>query len=89
MTSATRRNPAAEVEIEFAVDRSEEARFAQEPLAEGEFFVLTCSVDDETEVRAAAQAALATLDRVATIAAYSPSVSYPNTGLGQALKADQ
>jgi uncharacterized protein (DUF1501 family) len=33
------------------------------------------------------QAALATLDRVATVAAYSPSASYPNTGLGQALKA--
>jgi ubiquinone/menaquinone biosynthesis C-methylase UbiE len=34
------------------------ALYAQEPLAKGEFFVLTCSVDDETEVRAAAQAAL-------------------------------
>ncbi len=33
------------------------------------------------------QAALATLDRVATVAAYNSSVAYPNTGLGQALKA--
>src|SRR5439155_7562496 len=33
------------------------------------------------------QAALATLDRVATVASYSPSVTYPNTGLGQALRA--
>jgi hypothetical protein len=30
----------------------------QEPLAEGEFFELTRAVDDETRVRAAAQAAL-------------------------------
>ena len=33
------------------------------------------------------QAALATLDRVATVAAYVPSVTYPNDGLGQALRA--
>jgi hypothetical protein len=32
--------------------------YAQEPLAEGEFFALTRPVDDETAVRAAAQAAL-------------------------------
>jgi uncharacterized protein (DUF1501 family) len=34
-----------------------------------------------------AQAALATLDRVASVAAYAPSVTYPNSGLGQALRA--
>lgn len=34
-----------------------------------------------------AQAALATLDRVATVASYTGTVSYPNTGFGQALKA--
>jgi len=33
------------------------------------------------------QAALATLDRVATVAAYAPSTTYPNTGFGQALRA--
>jgi len=33
------------------------------------------------------QAALATLDRVATVATYSPSLTYPNTGLGQAMRA--
>jgi uncharacterized protein (DUF1501 family) len=33
------------------------------------------------------QAALGTLDRVATVASYSPSVAYPNTGLGQAIRA--
>jgi len=33
------------------------------------------------------QAALATLDRVASVAAYTPSVTYPNDGLGQALRA--
>jgi uncharacterized protein (DUF1501 family) len=33
------------------------------------------------------QAALATLDRVATVAAYTSSITYPNTGLGLALKA--
>jgi len=33
------------------------------------------------------QAALATLDRVATVAAYVPSVAYPNNGLGQALRS--
>ena len=33
--------------------------YVAEPLAEGEFFELTRMVDDETEVRAAAQAALA------------------------------
>jgi uncharacterized protein (DUF1501 family) len=33
------------------------------------------------------QAALATLDRVATVAAYAPSLTYPNTGFGSALKA--
>ena len=38
-------------------------------------------------VYGSAQAALATLDRVATVAAYTPSLTYPNTGLGQALRA--
>lgn len=33
------------------------------------------------------QAALNTLDRVATVASYSPSETYPNTGFGQALRA--
>ena len=31
--------------------------------------------------------ALATLDRVATVAQYVPTVTYPNTGLGSALRA--
>src|SRR5262249_48167892 len=31
------------------------------------------------------QEALATLDRVATVAQYSPSATYPNTGFGQAM----
>ena len=35
------------------------AVYVAEPLAEGNFFELTRMVDDETEVRAAAQAALA------------------------------
>ena len=34
-----------------------------------------------------ARAALATLDRVATVAAYAPSTAYPNTPLGQAMRA--
>ena len=34
-----------------------------------------------------AGAALATLDRVATVASYVPSLTYPNTGLGLALRA--
>ena len=34
-----------------------------------------------------AREALATLDRVATVAAYTPSLTYPNTGFGQALRA--
>jgi uncharacterized protein (DUF1501 family) len=38
-------------------------------------------------VYGSAQAALATLDRVATVATYGGTVAYPNTGLGQALKA--
>ena len=33
------------------------------------------------------QAALGTLDRVATVAQYAPTVTYPNTGFGQALRA--
>jgi uncharacterized protein (DUF1501 family) len=33
------------------------------------------------------QAAMATLDRVATVAQYAPTVTYPNTGFGQALRA--
>ena len=33
------------------------------------------------------QAALATLDRVATVASYKPSPAYPNTGFAQALQA--
>ena len=33
------------------------------------------------------QAALATLDRVATVASYRPSPAYPNTGFAQALQA--
>jgi uncharacterized protein (DUF1501 family) len=38
-------------------------------------------------VSASAQAALATLDRVASVGQYRPSVAYPNNGFGQALKA--
>jgi uncharacterized protein (DUF1501 family) len=38
-------------------------------------------------VYGSAQAALATLDRVATVATYTASVTYPNTGFGQALRA--
>src|SRR5229473_3399088 len=38
-------------------------------------------------VSTSAQAALATLDRVAAVGQYTPSVSYPNNGFGQALKA--
>jgi len=38
-------------------------------------------------VYGSAQAALATLDRVATAATYTGTVAYPNTGLGQALRA--
>ena len=38
-------------------------------------------------VNSTAQAALGTLDRVATVAAYRPSLTYPNNGLGQALQA--
>ncbi len=38
-------------------------------------------------VNSTAQAALATLDRVATVAAYRPSLTYPNNGFGQALQA--
>jgi uncharacterized protein (DUF1501 family) len=38
-------------------------------------------------VYSSSQAALATLDRVATVASYAGTVTYPNTGLGLALKA--
>jgi len=38
-------------------------------------------------VATTAQAAMATLDRVAAVGAYAPSVTYPNTGFGQALQA--
>lgn len=38
-------------------------------------------------VNSTTQAALGTLDRVATVAAYRPAVTYPNNGLGQALTA--
>jgi uncharacterized protein (DUF1501 family) len=38
-------------------------------------------------VYSSAQEALGTLDRVATVAQYVPSLTYPNTGLGQALRA--
>lgn len=38
-------------------------------------------------VNATAQAALATLDRVAAVAAYTPTTVYPRTGLGRALQA--
>lgn len=38
-------------------------------------------------VYGSAQAAMATLDRVASVAQYSPSLTYPNTPLGQALRA--
>jgi uncharacterized protein (DUF1501 family) len=38
-------------------------------------------------VYGSSQAALATLDRVATVAAYAPSTTYPNTGFGQAMRA--
>jgi uncharacterized protein (DUF1501 family) len=38
-------------------------------------------------VNACAQAAFATLDRVSTVGAYVPSVTYPNNGFGLALRA--
>jgi len=38
-------------------------------------------------VNSTAQAALSTLDQVARVAAYAPSVTYPNNGFGQALRA--
>jgi uncharacterized protein (DUF1501 family) len=38
-------------------------------------------------VNATAQSAFATLDRVATVGAYVPSVTYPNNGFGLALRA--
>jgi uncharacterized protein (DUF1501 family) len=38
-------------------------------------------------VNSTAQAALSTLDRVATVATYRPAVTYPNNGFGQALQA--
>src|SRR5215510_11089386 len=38
-------------------------------------------------VYGSAQEALATLDRVATVGAYTPSTTYPNTGFGQAMRA--
>jgi uncharacterized protein (DUF1501 family) len=38
-------------------------------------------------VNSTTQAALATLDRVATVAAYRPSLTYPNSGFAQALQA--
>jgi uncharacterized protein (DUF1501 family) len=38
-------------------------------------------------VYGSAQAAMATLDRVASVASYQPSTAYPNTGLGLALRA--
>lgn len=38
-------------------------------------------------VNGTTQAALGTLDRVASVATYAPSVTYPNSGFGQALRA--
>ena len=38
-------------------------------------------------VTGSAQAAMATLDRVAAVGTYKPSVAYPNNGFGQALQA--
>jgi uncharacterized protein (DUF1501 family) len=38
-------------------------------------------------VNSTAQAAFATLDRVAAVASYQPTTTYPNTGVGQALRA--
>lgn len=38
-------------------------------------------------VNSTAQGALGTLDRVATVATYRPSLTYPNNGFGQALQA--
>ena len=38
-------------------------------------------------VNSTTQAALGTLDRVATVATYRPAVTYPNNGFGQALQA--
>jgi uncharacterized protein (DUF1501 family) len=38
-------------------------------------------------VNSTTQAAMGTLDRVATVASYRPAVTYPNNGFGQALQA--
>ncbi len=48
----------------------------------------TCPVDQPhlAFVNSTAQAAFATLDRVAQVATYAPTVTYPNNGFGQALQ---
>jgi uncharacterized protein (DUF1501 family) len=42
---------------------------------------------DVAFVSSTVQAAMATIDRVASVATYRPSVTYPNNGFGQALQA--
>ncbi len=64
------------VEAEYSVAAAQ-AIFSHVPISQPQLSFVTST----------AQAALATLDRVAAVAAYSPSVVYPTTGLGEALQA--
>jgi uncharacterized protein (DUF1501 family) len=63
---------------EAAAERSAATRLASH---------LPASQPELAFVYASAQAALATLDRVATVATYTSSITYPNTGFAQALRA--
>jgi SAM-dependent methyltransferase len=64
------------------------AVYVAEPLAEGDFFELTRIVDDETEVRAAAQAALAEATRAGLERATSVDYDVPLSLVGMpALRA--
>jgi len=74
------------------VIRSDGAVYVAEPLAEGNFFELTRMVDDEVEVRAAAQAALARasaagLHRATTVDYEAPLTVAGLTGLRERIVA--
>ena len=67
----------------FSPSGEDEARDTATTLA----FHLPVSDPHLSFVNSTTLAAMATLDRVATVAAYAPTAAYPDTGLGAALQA--
>lgn len=69
--------------VQYGVEEAGYSRAAAEAI----FSHLPVQQPQVSFVNSTAQAALATMERVAAVAAYTPTTRYPNTGVGRALQA--